>query len=422
MAVRRASTRPREGRAVHRARPPGHPAQPRPRLDGLAALIVRKAVDVLLCLAAAGTVLATLLSFAAKDWWVFELITHFRPQLCAASLVLALGLAVSWRHKVLALALFGAALVNGWPFVSYVRSASASASAAAAQESSTVGTVSTSSAAGPASAPSTAGTASTSPAGGPASAPSAAGTAFTSPAGGPAPASSATRASSADDSTAATTLDVLSVNVLWRNDTYAALLDIIEAESPDIVVAEELTPAWRRGLAALDARYAYRLLVPRADPYGIGLWSRYPLAAEPIPLETTTALDARVTTPRGEIRLIGLHLRAPTSPAKAAERVRQFADLDALTRGEALPLVVVGDFNSTPYSPYFSDWLADAGLRDAHGAGFGITWPTFLPILGIPIDHCVVSPSLGVAAFRRLPAFGSDHYPILCRLTLEQSR
>jgi endonuclease/exonuclease/phosphatase (EEP) superfamily protein YafD len=41
-----------------------------------------------------------------------------------------------------------------------------------------------------------------------------------------------------------------------------------------------------------------------------------------------------------------------------------------------------------------------------------------LPVLGIPIDHCLVSEEIRVIAHRRLPAFGSDHYPILAELAI----
>jgi endonuclease/exonuclease/phosphatase family metal-dependent hydrolase len=57
------------------------------------------------------------------------------------------------------------------------------------------------------------------------------------------------------------------------------------------------------------------------------------------------------------------------------------------------------------------------GLRDPRAEfGLGFTWPTFFPLLGIPIDHCLVSADLGVAQYRRLADFGSDHYPVLARL------
>ncbi len=308
-----------------------------------------RGVDKALTVGAAGLLAATLLSFAAKAWWVFELLTHFRLQLFVAAAALAMGLILR-KRSLAALAVGAAALVNGAPVAPYF------------------GGIATTQAA---------------------------------PARG--------------------ALDVLSANVLWHNRAYGRLLSIIAAQKPDIVVTLEFTPAWRKGLASLDARYPYRLLAPRPDPYGIGVWSRYPLHGSAIALESATAVDALVSTPQGTLRLLALHLRSPTNPRKAAERDRQYQDLQLMTRREKLPLVAIGDFNTTPYSPYFEDWLAGSGLDDVR-AGLDITWPTFLPILGIPIDHCVVNSKVAGASFERLAAFGSDHYPILCRVSLEGHR
>lgn len=215
-------------------------------------------------------------------------------------------------------------------------------------------------------------------------------------------------------------LTVMAVNVEWRNKEVAPLLEIVRRELPDVVVAVEITPEWQERLRPLEALYPYRLAAPRADAFGLALYSRLPLgAAQAIDLETTAAIDAEILTPAGPFRLLGVHLRPPTRPGWLAERNRQLAALEALRAAHAGPLVVVGDFNATPYSPYMSAWLRATGLRTTlAGRGFGLSWPTFLPVLGIPIDHCAVSEEFTVIEHRRLEAFGSDHYPILARLAL----
>lgn len=217
------------------------------------------------------------------------------------------------------------------------------------------------------------------------------------------------------------TLDVVVVNVEWRNPSAAKLLERIESESPDVVVIVELTEGWADKLRPLFTEYPHRVLQAESDAFGIGILSRHPLDdARIFMLESTPAIDTRIRAPRGSIRLVGVHLRSPTSSSWAAERGRQLAHLAALAAVSDAPLAICGDFNLTPYSPLFAEWTRRSGLRDARaGQGLGITWPTYLPIVGIPIDHCAVSREVGVAGVRRLPAFGSDHYPIAVELFLE---
>ena len=219
----------------------------------------------------------------------------------------------------------------------------------------------------------------------------------------------------------APTLAVLAVNVRASNTEHAALLDAVSRENPDVVLVVEFTNAWAERLAPLAARYPHQFSLPRDDAFGIALFSRYSLEAAYDPaLGATATIDARVVAPRGAVRLVGVHLRPPMSRHRAHERNTELAALAKHVANIDEPVAVLGDFNMTPYSPYFTSFLATTGLRDAR-SGFGpdFTWPTFFPLLGVPIDHCLVSEDLVVAQYRRLRAFGSDHYPILARLVQE---
>lgn len=101
----------------------------------------------------------------------------------------------------------------------------------------------------------------------------------------------------------------------------------------------------------------------------------------------------------------------------AAQRARQFAALKALTANANLPLAVVGDFNATPWSPDFREWIDANSLHNGIGGhGLTYTWPTIAPILWIPIDACVVNNRLAVVAQRRGDRIGSDHYPVVTTL------
>ena len=103
--------------------------------------------------------------------------------------------------------------------------------------------------------------------------------------------------------------------------------------------------------------------------------------------------------------------------------VRQVAQSD-------MPVIVTGDFNLTPWSPRFRAAWRASGLTFAGDYRlWPKTWPAhavpwkYLPAVligGIPIDHVLVSRHFAVAAIRRGPYIGSDHYPVLADLYLRR--
>jgi endonuclease/exonuclease/phosphatase (EEP) superfamily protein YafD len=97
----------------------------------------------------------------------------------------------------------------------------------------------------------------------------------------------------------------------------------------------------------------------------------------------------------------------------------EFLDLARMIGAEHDPVVLAGDLNSTGWSPRFTDLLADARLRDSR-QGFGVqaSWPTQFMLLGIPIDHCLVSPEIQVLDRRVGGPVGSDHLPIVIDVRL----
>jgi endonuclease/exonuclease/phosphatase (EEP) superfamily protein YafD len=86
-------------------------------------------------------------------------------------------------------------------------------------------------------------------------------------------------------------------------------------------------------------------------------------------------------------------------------------------------VILFGDLNVTPWSPYFADLLKHGGLKDtSQGRGLFGSWPSWLPGLRIPLDHCLTSPAILVADKRLGPKVGSDHLPMMIDLIVTSSR
>jgi endonuclease/exonuclease/phosphatase (EEP) superfamily protein YafD len=220
--------------------------------------------------------------------------------------------------------------------------------------------------------------------------------------------------------TVGATIKVMSANVFYRNRSMRGLLALVREQSPDVLLLVEYTPEWSVRADELRAAYPHHLEGPGTGAYGIALFSRFPLdSAIPFELGSTTAIEARVRTPSGPLTLFGVHLRSPTTPRRGAHRNRQLGFLAQRLAGVEGPVAIVGDFNITPYSPFYTEFLDETGLTDTRrGRTLSPSWPTYFPILGLPIDHCAVSRDVTIVAHRGLPSFGSDHSAILAELAL----
>jgi len=77
-------------------------------------------------------------------------------------------------------------------------------------------------------------------------------------------------------------------------------------------------------------------------------------------------------------------------------------------------VIVVGDFNASPWSHAFRGLRRNAGLIDTmRGAGLQPSWPDGWGVLALPIDHVLHTEGLGSEDRHTGPAFSSAHRPVL---------
>ncbi|MHA3771209.1 endonuclease/exonuclease/phosphatase family protein [Verrucomicrobiota bacterium sgz303538] len=217
---------------------------------------------------------------------------------------------------------------------------------------------------------------------------------------------------------------VMVANVLTSNRNSAALLTLVATESPDLLALQEIDDYWAGELEVLKQKFPYSKIIPRSDNFGIGLWCRHPLVmAEEVILSDAEvpSILAQVKIADQVISILTTHPLPPASKEGFEVRNEQLAATATLIRQSSAPTILLGDLNVTMWSPYYSKFARDSGLVNAR-RGFGIlpTWPTQLPILKIPLDHCLVSPSIAVKGVRTGKAIGSDHLPLIADLAIPQ--
>jgi endonuclease/exonuclease/phosphatase (EEP) superfamily protein YafD len=217
---------------------------------------------------------------------------------------------------------------------------------------------------------------------------------------------------------------ILFANVESANKNFSDFISFVVEENPHVLIIQEATESWIDRLRVLQERFPYEKALPRPWGVGIALYSRIPVERfDVIALgsERVPGLLARLTGGGGALSVVTVHPRPPHRRHDFRERNIQLREAAAVVQSLPAPKILVGDLNTSLWSPYYARLIRQTGLYNAR-KGFGLrpTWPAFMPwrVLMIPIDHCLVSPDIGVLNMRTGRNIGSDHLPIVVDIVI----
>lgn len=209
-------------------------------------------------------------------------------------------------------------------------------------------------------------------------------------------------------------------NLLWENERHAEALTWLKAQNADVILLTECTKTWKKELSELATLYPYEISSERDGAQGMWMLSRFPFdALDPDGLgsnEMYPWISTVAHTPDGPVRIVGLHPRLPRSGHRFVQRNVQYDRAASIAASSTMPVVLLGDFNCTPFSPWFDRLLEKGNLRDS-ALGFGIhsTWTS--NGIGLPIDHVLISSEWEVVDRRvHQDRMGSDHHPVIAVL------
>jgi endonuclease/exonuclease/phosphatase (EEP) superfamily protein YafD len=224
-------------------------------------------------------------------------------------------------------------------------------------------------------------------------------------------------------------LTIMTFNVWNESPDRPREVDSIVRSGADIVTLQEALSVDRMRSPKLAAAYPYRATCDDWWHCEILILSRRPIIAHgftaPSPSGpggplwavwiVTRAPDGRPVT------ILSTHLAWPVPPGLRERQARQLVSL--VNRFDKGSLVITGDYNATGTS--FSLRRQDDALGTITrrtqalfswpAAINGLGWPAPMPFLGI--DHIYAGPTWRTIEIERLPRSGSDHYPILARLS-----
>ncbi len=211
-------------------------------------------------------------------------------------------------------------------------------------------------------------------------------------------------------------LTVVFVNVHTENRRADLVGEYLTASNADVVVLAEVSEWWLGQLTGLTNTHPHRVAAPRDDNFGIALFSRLPLLRGDVAYLGATGLpsvEAEIEFDGQPVLLLGIHPLPPIGAERTRRRDEQLAAVARRVHSAPLPVVLVGDLNTTPWAPSFQRFVRESGLRDTFGArGYQPTWPAGRFPLWLPLDHCLISRELAITGRDVGPNVGSDHYPL----------
>ncbi|MBI4026163.1 MAG: endonuclease/exonuclease/phosphatase family protein [Verrucomicrobia bacterium] len=211
-------------------------------------------------------------------------------------------------------------------------------------------------------------------------------------------------------------LRILFLNVMIGNRTPDRVVDYLQRHPADLVVLQEVNDAWLEKLRPWSGTMAGKVECPAQDAFGICFYSRFHLIGsklDPISDDTSPSIAACFDFAGQPFEALATHPLPPGHRETWLIRNRQFAAMAQWCRQGKGNRLIIGDLNVTPYSPFFRGLLDQGKLRDPRrGRGMIPSWPSIMPLLGIPIDTVLTQNKLCVVDIHRGTYLGSDHFPI----------
>ncbi|MEZ5940896.1 MAG: endonuclease/exonuclease/phosphatase family protein [Planctomycetaceae bacterium] len=188
---------------------------------------------------------------------------------------------------------------------------------------------------------------------------------------------------------------------------------LIQQELPDVLCVEELTTYWH---AHIKEHFAHHVAIPTDGAFGGGIYSPHEVTdvKEIYLSDQNTSLQATLQHPEGPITVIVVHCFPCVSAEGTRLRNKQIKAIQEHVSTVEGPVLVMGDFNSSPWTAPMRSLIANTQLHSSlRGAGPQCSWPAGNLLLRTPIDHVFGSPELEFRNRRVGPASGSDHLPVI---------
>ena len=228
------------------------------------------------------------------------------------------------------------------------------------------------------------------------------------------------------------TLTMMTHNLFGMNYEMDKVTAAIFAEDPDIIVLQEYFGEQATDLhPRLLAKYPFFVRCRGGKRANLGLYARIPFAQtddgacpnDAYGTTRTAHILARFQTEDGKpFSVITTHMDWPIPVARQRDQLNALSEVVDKVDG---PLILAGDFNSTPWSYALRGFVAQNGLvrETMNLLTFPMSWHYFgawrdtLPFL--PLDHVMSRGGIVVHDVHTGQPTASDHLPVVLTFSVE---
>ena len=213
-------------------------------------------------------------------------------------------------------------------------------------------------------------------------------------------------------------------NVRMSNTRYANYLKVVRETDPDILLVNEPGHKWAQELAVLDKTYPYSIKCPLDNTYGMMFFSKFKIIEKQIRFlveEGIPSFYSVIELPTGKrFDFFTVHPQPPHYKKNTDTREAELLLVAKEAKESPYASIVAGDLNDVAWSYTTNLFKKISGLLDPRiGRGFYNTYNALIPFFRYSLDHIFYDPAFRLIRMRRLPKFGSDHFPILIRVNYE---
>jgi endonuclease/exonuclease/phosphatase (EEP) superfamily protein YafD len=216
---------------------------------------------------------------------------------------------------------------------------------------------------------------------------------------------------------------LIQANLRFDNRTPEEFLRVLARERPDVVTLQEVSVPWLPKLATVSATWPHQLVCPGTNRIGgVAILSRRPFAEGGLSIcGNSGALAVQTVDFNGiHVAVASVHLKWPWPHGQAQQLDAMAASFETI-RLKGDPVLIGGDLNAAPWSAAVARMAQLTSTRilpQVRGTWLLPSLPaSWTRNVGLAIDN-ILSASLDITAAAALPAFGSDHLPILIEFTI----